>query len=452
MKINHKLTLAFLFVTLVAVGLAATIVWINTSIGFNQYIVDQRQADFISVVSDYYHINGNWSGVDAALRKQGLLPPEVAANTHPPDPQPFALVDQNRVVIIASGQYEAGQKIQKGVLEKGVSIESSGLLVGFVLTSGQAPVRNTIEQKYLDSVNRSLLVAALGGGLIALILGILFARSLTRPIRELTSAIRSMAKGDLKQTVPVKSTDELGALANSFNQLSADLSHSNQLRKQMAADIAHDLRNPITVISGYLESMKDGRLTPTPERFSILQDEVNHLQRLVEDLRILSLADSGELSLNLSPVSPFDLLERTGKSYQEIAFQKKIKFKTEVEPGLDGTSIVIDVERIEQVLGNLINNAIYNTDSGGEILLSARKENSLLLLEVKDNGTGISPDDLPLIFDRSFRGDTSRSSDGSGLGLAIAKSIVELHGGKIIAESILGEGSLFCVKLPGLEK
>jgi signal transduction histidine kinase len=256
-----------------------------------------------------------------------------------------------------------------------------------------------------------------------------------------------MARGELEQQVPVRAQDELGNLAASFNQMSLDLARANQSRRQMTADIAHDLRNPLTVVGGYIESLRDGVLKPSPERFATMAAEVEHLKHLVEDLRTLSLADAGELVIHCQPVPPRELMERLAKAYQPQAAQQKINLR--LEAGTDLPQIRIDPERMEQVLGNLVANALRYTPAGGQIRLTAAEEQGGIVLSVQDNGSGILPDVLPHIFERSYRGDPSRSGDESGLGLAIARSIVELHGGRITAQSAgAGLGSRFSIMLP----
>lgn len=447
MKLTYKLTLAFLLVSLIAIGLAAVFVWVTTATQFNNYIVDQRQAQFIAIATDYYRTDGNWRGVDVALREQGLLPPFPQPSTRPPDPQPFALVDQNREVIISGGDYQPGQKIQKGVLEKGVGIEIGGVVVGTVLTTGQAPVRSAIEDKYLASVNQSLLIAAVGGALIALVLGLFVARTLTRPVRELTTATHALAHGDLQQQVPVRSRDELGELAQAFNQMSADLAHATQLRRQMTADIAHDLRTPLTVIGGYVEALRDQVLPPTPERFDMIYGEVQHLQQLVDDLRTLSLADAGELRLNRQPMAPRALLAQVAALFQHRAKQQSIALTVEAADTLP--AINIDEGRMLQVLSNLVANALRYTPDGGHVTLSAVDRSSGAQLIVRDDGAGISAEALPHIFDRFYRADHARQQTvgESGLGLAIARSIVEAHGGTITVESEVGKGTAFTISL-----
>jgi signal transduction histidine kinase len=449
-KLTHKLTFAFLLLSLIVIGLVAAFIWGRISYEFNRYLQEQQQNEFVVAVTTYYQNNDTWEGVDSFLRTQRLLPPLNEVN---PPPQPYILVNVKRDVLVASPPYVVGEKIRQGDLDKGLPIEINGQIVGTVISTDQPLVRKPLDQKYVDQINQAFWIAGIGGLLIALIFGLLLARSLTRPIRDLTAATRDMASGRLEQRVPVRSADELGELAASFNQMSADLARANQSRKQMTADIAHDLRNPLTVINGYLESMQDGKLQPTPERFATMRAEVQHLQHLVEDLRLLSLADAGELKLNLQLVAPRDLLERVAAAYAHHAEERQIQLKVEVEAGLP--DIKLDPERMEQVLGNLVSNALRyagGRPEDGEIRLNAKQAEGSLTVSVEDNGSGIPSDILPHIFERSYRGDTSRSGNESGLGLAIAKSIVELHRGTIQADSTPGEGSRFTILLPGFHQ
>jgi signal transduction histidine kinase len=443
MKLTHKLTLAFLLVSILAIGLAALFIQGRIAYEFNRYIEGQQQNDFVFAVSSYYRANNTFNGVDTYLRENQLLPPLNEVN---PPLQPYVLVDSKRVVIIASAPYVMGEKVRQGDIDKGIPIESNGETVGTVISTGQPLVRKPIDQKYIDQINQALWIAAFGGVLIAILLGFIITRSLTRPIRELTHAAHKMAQGKLEQEIPIRSQDELGELTQAFNQMSVELTKANQARKQMTADVAHDLRNPLTVISGYLESLQDGKLKSTPERFATMHMEVQHLQHLVEDLRLLSLADSGELRLHLEPTPPADLLKRVASAYCHQAEIQKIELTVELDVNLP--EINIDIERMEQVIGNLISNAMRYTPEGGQIHLSAKQVERNLILGVTDTGIGISPDILPHIFERSYRGDSSRSGTESGLGLAIAKSIVELQGGNIKAEIRTEQGSQFLIAIP----
>lgn len=450
MKLTAKLSIAFLVISLIAIGLAAAFVWTNTSAEFNLYLEDQHQNAFAEAAKNYYEQNQTWQGVERALQQQGFLPPPPdqpgQQNGQKPPPPPFALLDAKRVVITQGGRYNRGETVSVSTDDPEIPITYQGKLVGIVLQTGEPLVRNRTEQQYLDRITQALLIAALGGTLTALVLGLMVARTLTRPLNELTLATRSLARGKLEQQVPIRSKDELGELAQAFNQMSADLNRANQSRRQMTADIAHDLRNPLTVIGGYLESLRDGVLKPTPERFDTIHAEVQHLQHLVDDLRTLSLADAGELRLHRQLIVVRELLEKVKTAYQHQAEQKGIALTVEAASALQTS---LDAERMEQVLGNLVSNALRYTPQGGDIRLTAAPVTGGVTLAVADTGSGIRPEDLPYIFERSYRGDESRSGSESGLGLAITRSIVELHGGSIRAESKPGEGSRFMIVIPG---
>jgi signal transduction histidine kinase len=240
----------------------------------------------------------------------------------------------------------------------------------------------------------------------------------------------------------------LGQLAQAFNQMSAAVARANQLRRQMTADIAHDLRTPLSVISGYLEAIRDGELAPTPTRLEAIYAEAQQLNRLVADLRTLSLADAGELSLNRQPVSVPELLARVATAYTHQAGQRQVSLSVQVAGDLP--AINADPDRLVQVLGNLVSNALRYTLVGGQITLgAAQPQAGQVRLWVQDTGRGISAAELPHIFHRFYRTDKARQqTEGeSGLGLAIAKAIVEAHGGTIAVESEPGQGTTFMILL-----
>jgi two-component system sensor histidine kinase BaeS len=283
---------------------------------------------------------------------------------------------------------------------------------------------------------------------VALLLGIVLARNLTKPLRELTSATRAVAVGDLDQQVPVRSKDELGQLAEAFNQMNANLARSRDLRRQMTADIAHELRTPLSVILAHAEGIKDGVLPASEDTLQVIHDETMRLSTIVEDLRTLSLAETGELGLTPRMVSPGELLKQVATAQSPRAKQREIKIDFDFESGLP--EIEVDPDRIAQVLGNLMDNALRYTPNGGQITLSAGRTSNGVQLRVQDNGPGIEAEELSHIFNRFYRADKSRQRDdgGSGLGLAIAKSIVERHKGQIWAESKPGEGMTLVVEFP----
>ncbi len=437
-----RLTLAFLLVAVIGTLVAALFFNQRTARQFDQFVYDRYKDDLLQQLELHYRNRGSWDDIGAVAfrgrRSNDLVP------------APITLLDANRIVVY-SRSYPAGEPLPAQERRSGFPIEVDGVAVGWVLINrievpGIPP--NSAEAAFLASMRWSILLGSAVALLTALLVGVLLARTLTQPLRELTEATRALARGALGRQVPVRSSDELGELATSFNHMSADLAASVRQRRQMTADIAHDLRTPLSVILGYTEALSDGKIPGSLEIYQVLHGESQHLQRLIEDLRLLSLADAGELSLNRQRLTPYRVLERAAIAHAVNALDKDIDLRLEAAADLPALSA--DPERLAQVMGNLVSNAIRHTPPRGEIVLSATQERDQVLLHVADTGSGIAPDDLPFIFDRFYRGDSSRSQmmGESGLGLAIARSLVEAHGGRISVDSTLGSGTRFTVALP----
>jgi signal transduction histidine kinase len=451
-SLTLKLTLAFLIVGLIGVALVAALVGRQTRQQFGEFVADRYQADVLAEAAGYYTSTGSWEGFQASLkprRGQGGQGGQGPGGGY--GQPPIALYDTDNQLIFSGNGYgpmanaPATLEDDAGALP----VEVDGEVVGYIQFAerpGMSAVDESPEARFLLAVDRAILLSAGAAALLALVLGVILARTISHPVQELTAATQALAGGDLGHQVPVRTSDEIGELAKSFNRMSADLAHSNQLRRQMTADIAHDLRTPLSVITGYSEALADGKLPGTPETFAAMHIQAQHLNRLIEDLRTLSLADAGQLSLMRRPIKPRGLLEHTALAYLPVAESRGVALSVE---GDDLPPILVDPDRLLQVLGNLVNNALRHTGDGGRIDLSAARSNGQVLLRVRDSGPGIPAEDLPHIFDRFYRGDKARSSDGaSGLGLAIARSLVEAHGGRITAENAPGGGAQFTVSLP----
>ena len=447
-SLSTKLTLAFLLVSLIVAGLAAVFTWQSTEREFETFVVDRIRDDFIEKVTIYYQEHGSWQGISPSLFPQRIQPQQPPSPNQPkPAPIIFALADLRGVIIVPAGVYRPRQIVEKDTLAEGTPIEVDGIIVGTALLTGNIPELDPVEERYLERTNQALLLATGAATIIALILGALLARSMTRPLRELIRATQAVARGDLAQEIPVRSQDELGELVESFNQMSADLARANQSRRQMTADIAHDLGTPLTVIGGYLEAMQEGVLEVTPERIGTMNTEIHHLQHLVRDLRTLSLADAGQMSLNSTQVEVQALLRRVADAFELAAKQKGITLSVESAP--KSASIQIDEERMAQALGNLISNALRYTPKDGGISIQYSVVGEQVRIVVEDDGAGIAEADLSRIFERFYRADQARNLEAgeSGLGLAITRAIVEAHGGQISVSSILGEGTRFEIRL-----
>jgi len=455
-SLSIKLTLAFLFVGLIGALLSAYFIQRRTRTEFDRFLFDSGKDRLVENLANYYKQKGSWQGVNRALIRMSIsrdnLPIEQPtipeANTMVPlrNLPPLLLTDANGMILFGNPGREGSVRIRN--LEK-LPIEVDGEIVGWLIanrdpTPWQA---QTPEGAFLGNINRAIQISALISVVIALILGAVLAQTLTRPLRELTEATQIIAQGELGYQVEVHSNDELGDLSSSFNKMSADLEKSTLARRQMTADVAHDLRTPLSVILGYTEALMDGKLDGSKDIYKVLHDEAGHLQRLIDDLQTLSMVDAGELPLLLQDVSPEDLLKRTAAAMREHANAADITIIVNSEDNLP--KIHVDPERIAQVLGNLVNNAIRYTPQGGKIELIATSKNGSVFLRVRDNGVGITPEDLPYVFDRFYRGSKSRQQNGeAGLGLAIAKSLVEAHNGQISVVSNLGEGTAFTIEIP----
>jgi two-component system sensor histidine kinase BaeS len=449
-----KLVLAFMLVSLIGVILVALFSRFITEREFDRLTQAQARADFVNDVTNYYEITGSLQGIARIFPPPGQQPPQLNQQQPqlpppPPASRPqFGLADKSGYFIIPGAAYRDGDRVPPRLLAAGEPLEIDDQVVATIIVFNHPPPRNPLEEQYLDRINQALIIAAIVATLVAVSVGVFLARTLTRPLQQLTAATQALAHGELPQAVLVRSKDELGQLATAFNQMSNDLTTAIQQRRQMTADIAHDLRTPLTVISGYLEALRDGDLSPTQARFEAMYEEAQHLGRLISDLRTLSLADAGELTLTLQPVVPAELLSRIMTAYQHQAAQLQVELIMEVLP--DIPEVIADWDRLVQVFGNLLNNALRFTPAGGQITLSAEPQPNGVLLRVSDTGAGIPADELPHIFSRFYRVDKARSQQAgeSGLGLAIARVIVESHQGHISAESKVGAGTTFAIYLP----
>lgn len=305
------------------------------------------------------------------------------------------------------------------------------------------------------AVNESLVLSTAAASIAAILVSIFVSYQVIAPIRRIMLASQRIADGNYSERVQIPDTpigrrlDELGQMSVSFNQMAAKLEKAEELRKQLIGDIAHELRTPLSTIKGYMEGLMDEVLPAGDETFLQVHQEAERLQRLVGDLQDLNQVEAGVFNLDLKLAAVDDLLKSTltrlGRQFDE----KGVAIKVDV-PG-DLPRILIDPDRISQVLLNIIGNSLQYTPPGGSVTASARRQGRQIQIIITDTGIGIAPEDLPRIFTRFFRVDKSRSraGGGSGIGLTISRHLVEAHGGSITAESEgPGRGSQFTITLP----
>ena len=277
-------------------------------------------------------------------------------------------------------------------------------------------------------------------------------RNIAKPLSDVMAAADKVADGDLTVRLNEENKqNQFAQLAHSFNHMTTELQRADQQRRNLTADVAHELRTPLHIIQGNLEGILDGVYAPDPAHIEATLDETRTLARLVNDLHTLSQAEAGQLPLTIEPVAVTDLLADIQTSFSGQAEVKAINLTVGFDRKHTDLMVQGDAGRLDQVLSNLVMNAIRHTPSGGEIDLHAARENGAVCLTVRDTGEGIPPDDLPYIFNRFWRGDKSRTHAdgvGGGLGLAIAKQLIEAHHGTIDVASTPEQGTTFTISLP----
>ncbi len=315
-------------------------------------------------------------------------------------------------------------------------------------TTGLGPAGEPVVSLVTATVNKALLWTGVAAAILGIALIAFASRRILAPLQTLGGAAQRLGEGDLSQRVPASGPSEIRHLGNTFNAMAENLQAAEQQRRNLTADVAHELRTPLSNIQGYLDAVNDGLLQPDEATMATLRQQTAHLVTLVEDLRLLALAEAGTLVLQTRLESIQSLLEESVEAFRPRADAKNIRLTLEVAAWLP--EVELDRTRVSQVMGNLLDNAIVNTPEGGAVTVGAYRDGELVAVSVADTGPGLSPEDLERVFDRFYRVDPSRSraTGGAGLGLTIARQLVEAHGGSIRAESEVGNGAAFSFFLP----
>ena len=408
------------------------------------------------MLEERYRATRSWSGADEiASRAAGLIHREV-----------FVVDDLGRAVARSAGLSDVriepaaggGLRLTWGGAGNGQAhkilllrapglpvIDESGRTVGRVYAFGPEPPDSP---DLAGSVNRWLAVAVAAAGLLALLWIGALSRRLLGPIEALTAAARGMEQGDRTRRVAVVSRDEIGELARSFNEMAEAIARTETLRRALVTDVAHELRTPLTNIRAQLESLQDGLAAPTPRIIDSLHDDARKLERLVEDLQDLALAEANQLTFRVERVDVAGALAGAAAGLETRAARGDVAVA--VRPAAGVPDVLADSGRLAQILANLLSNALTHTPPGGRIELAARLAETHVEISVSDSGNGISSEHLPHVFDRFYRADPSRArlTGGTGLGLAIVRQLVRSQGGDVRVESEPGRGSVFSFTLP----
>jgi two-component system OmpR family sensor kinase/two-component system sensor histidine kinase BaeS len=383
----------------------------------------------------YFLTHGSWGGVQEMFARDVVPPSEM-----PPRWERSLLLDENDRVLADRGRVDtplAGTIYQVRPGDMTISLQARGVPVGkLVFEQGEA---NTPWQSVLRLL-RPIILFSLFPAVLTLIIGMLLTRRFVAPLSEVISAAQLVAGGDLSTRVQVRGPDDLRALSDSFNQMADALERNDHERRDMLADIAHELRTPLTVIRGRLEGIVDRVYSADDDQIAQVLEQSYLLERLVEDLRLLTLAESRQLHFERRQVDLSVLAEKATSLFEAEAAEKEIDLTLEIEPKLP--PINADPQRVEQVISNLLGNALHYALTPGKITVCVTNSTAGVELTVSDNGPGVTETDLPHIFDRFWREEKSRSrvGGGAGLGLAIARQLIEAQGGTIYARNQPGGG------------
>lgn len=470
-KLWVRLALAFGVVTAIAIIIAALLANRQVSTEFRLFVMhDQMRSSQGPLLIEYYAANGSWSGVEAVIDstpRQGGMGMGHGMQLGRPN---LVLADATGQVIYSRSDETGLTQLNAKEIAEAIPLEWQGQLIGYLQASppGQTELTGPA-QAFLNQINRSLLQAGLIAGILGVLIGVVIAWRLSAPLGRLATAARHISQGELDQRVPIKGTDELTDLAQAFNEMAAYLQEAETLRRNLVADVAHELRTPLSVIQGNLRAILDDIYPLDKEEIASIYDETLILNRLISDLRELAQAEAGQLSLNIQPTALSPIIEATTDLFTELSREKGIELNVTLPQNLP--DVLIDPDRTRQILQNLLFNALRHTPAGGRIDVRVKpsplsphlnkqgdtplidaNEDTFILVTVTDSGPGIPEYDLAHVFDRFWRADKSRSREqgGLGLGLAIARQLVEAQEGQIGVESegIPGRGSCFWFTLP----
>ena len=445
-SLRFRLLVTVILIIVAALGLMTFFGLFATSQMFERYQEQQGVMwirHFRESLSQHYDRTGSWTGVQSRVESIG----EITG-------QHVVLVDEQGRVVADSEDMMTGQSVKPGWAPPAARITQDGRQIGALYTNPgmHSMHRSHAPGMFMSSVNRTVLWIAVGAGLAAILLVLGLSRRILSPVEALTAAVHRMEAGDLSQRVEISTQDEIGELGRAFNKMTGRLGRLEELRRNMVSDVAHELRTPLTNIRGYLEALQDKVIAPEREVIDSLHEEAMLLNRLVDDLQELALAEAGQLHLERGPADLAPVMERAAAALRPQLEAAGIDLRVDLPEHL--VVVDIDPERVGQILRNLLANAVTHTGQGGTITITAEPVRDWVRVSVRDTGEGIAEVDLPYIFERFYRADKSRSraTGGAGLGLAIAKYLVEAHGGEIAVESEVGAGSTFTFTLPVVDR
>ncbi len=469
MNLYQKWLLAFAIVILIAIATVAVLAGYQTETAFRRYamLYSGRTQMLAQALVTYYEQQGSWEGLQAELPQ--LATPGQGRGRHGAPENAgdgeidYRIADAQRRIIARTNGTPEGQ-LTPSEADAALPLILADRTIGYLTLDRQAGTPASLDAPAVEFLSRLRWALALGGGvafLAALLMAGLLTRGIVAPVRTLSQTAETVARGHFDARAVVSGEDEIAQLAATFNKMAASLERAETARRAQTADIAHELRNPLAVLQSTLEALADGITPPTPDNIEPALDQVKTLNRLVEDLRTLALADAGQLKLDEQPVDMHQLIGRVIDAHKDTFKAHRLTLtlvteQTKATRDVMGSAaaaptVTADYARLTQVLNNVLSNALRYVPAGGHVRISLRTQHDGVTVCVADDGPGIPEEALPRLFERFWRGEPSRSrvTGGSGLGLAIAHQIIQAHHGRIWAEPTSGGGLTICFWLPG---
>lgn len=431
-----------LFLLLAQAFGTVTVLTVALILGLFAYAINPRliTSDYVVALplEGYYAGHGSWAGIETFVTDPTLsIYPFYSADRAW---ERVVLLDATGRVLMDRGQTTGkriGQIYPLTAEEVQLPLAVNGQAIGALIVP---PVSNLETLRLLGSLLLPVSLIALLLGLLTLIIGLMLMRRFVMPLADVIAAAQSVTAGDLSARVQARGPGDLQSLIDSFNRMADALERNDRERRSLLADIAHELRTPLTIIRGKLEGMVDGVYPADETHVAPVLEETYMLERLVEDLRLLTLAEARQLHFDYKAVDLGDLAQHVADLFEAEAAEKGVTLLVDCSPHLP--AVTADPQRVEQVIGNLVSNAVRYVPEQGHITLSVQPTEGGVAVTVSDNGPGVSEADLPKLFDRFWRGEKSRAraAGGAGLGLAIARQLIEAQGGRIHAQQAPGGG------------
>ena len=452
LSLRIKMILAFSVVAIAAVLGIVLFANLESERQVQTYMARGGQYGLTSLVEDleaYYEVRGDWQGVESVFANSNFRGGRNSSHSQDSDMQ---LLNDRREVVWTPDGASIGDVLEIDAVSNAIQLlNDKNKNIGYLIVdvSYQVEVVDEISP-FVTKLKSVVLYSGIVAAILAILLAVLLSNYLLKPVLALTKASERLSSGNLNTRVEVKGNDELTELANTFNHMAASLETAEERKKAMTADVAHELRTPIAVQKAQLEGMLDGVIPVSSENLTVALQQTDFLSRMVDDLRLLAMAEAGEIQFEVRETNLPRLIEQLAAQFSRQIQSEGTRILTVCQGFEVKETIDIDADRLSQILHNLLSNAQRYGKKGGVITMSCQRLQASIVITVQDDGPGIQLSAIPHLFERFYRHEKARSREtgGTGLGLAISRKLALLMGGDLTAENHSEGGAVFTLTLP----